>query len=131
MLCGLQGAGKTTMAAKLGGMIKKGGKGVASTCGMAFMTAPLAALPALALFIVTVIISKYVSLGSIVGVIAFFILTIVNGQLGMIGLSGTYLIEAYIITGFLAAICVWKHRENIGRLMSGTENKFSLKKKKE
>lgn len=112
-------------------MLKNGGKGVASTCGMAFMTSLPATGIGLSVFILTVIISKFVSLGSIFGVTTYYACVIIFGQLGMLGLSGTFLIEAYIITGFMTALCIFKHKENIKRLLSGTERKFSLKKKEE
>ena len=56
---------------------------------------------------------------------------VVSGQLGVFGagVSQATLIEMYIITAFLTAMAYWKHRQNIGRLLKGTERKTYLFKK--
>jgi glycerol-3-phosphate acyltransferase PlsY len=52
----------------------------------------------------------------------------VFGQLGHLNLSGELLIEFYIVSACFTAMALWKHRANIGRLLTGTENKLGAKK---
>jgi len=106
----------------------KGGKGVACVGGMIIAFAPVIALIALAFFVLIVWITKYVSLGSMLAECFFVVLVAVFGHLGyFVKLSGAYLVEAVIISGFIAALCIFQHRANIGRLIKGEENKFSFK----
>ena len=107
----------------------KGGKGIASTGGMVLGLCPFVAPISLGLFILMIVITGYVSLGSIVGVISLFIQVILFGQLGWFHIPAGYLIEVYILFGLLALIGIRKHHENIRRLLNGTENKFGSKKK--
>lgn len=99
----------------------KGGKGVATGLGVFLALAPKAVLIVLACFLIVVAITRYVSLGSIVAAalfpIAFYY---------MQPQHGTPLILA-MISG-VSALIIWKHRENIRRLIAGNENKFGAKK---
>ncbi len=99
----------------------KGGKGVATGLGVFVALAPKAVLIVLAFFLVVVAISRYVSLGSIVASalfpIAFYYL---NPQ------QRTAFILA-MVSG-VSALIIWKHRENIRRLMTGNEHKLGAKK---
>ena len=108
----------------------KGGKGIACTGGLMVAVCPICVPVCLAIFIVTVAVTKYVSLGSILVCISFFIQMIVYGQLGWLGLGGADLIEVYILAAAVMVLGIARHRANIGRLMDGTESKFSLKQKK-
>ena len=45
-------------------------------------------------------------------------------------MAAPYLHEMYVVAAFLAVLAIWKHRANIQRLLSGTENKISIGKKK-
>lgn len=110
-------------------MIKSGGKGVASTLGLALMTAPAAGGIALLVFIIVVLITRYVSLGSIIAAITYFVCVLVMGLNGWLGLSGSAVYEAIVIAGVAALLIIVKHHANIGRLIKGTENRFSLSKK--
>lgn len=97
---------------------KGGGKGVATASGVFLALAPVPALAALVAFIVTVSLSRYVSLGSLIGAV---VLTAVAGwQLGprapVFGL-------ALAVTAFV----FWTHRENIARLRAGTERRLGGK----
>lgn len=109
----------------------KGGKGIACTGGMMIAFCPVEVPVSLGLFILTVALTKYVSLGSIIGLISFFIQTIVFGQLGLLNVTENYKIEIYVLAAFIMLMGIWRHRENIKRLMNGNENKFSFKKKEE
>ena len=97
----------------------KGGKGVATALGSIGVVLPFAAICALSLFFVVVLISRYVSLGSIIAVISVPIFT------ALFYPSPTYL----VFTILVALVVVWAHRKNLGRLYRKEEPKFSLPKK--
>jgi glycerol-3-phosphate acyltransferase PlsY len=107
----------------------KGGKGIASTGGMVLGLCPIAAPVSLGLFILMVLITGYVSLGSILGLISLFVQVILLGEIGWFHIPNGYLPEVYILFGLLALLGLVKHHENIRRLLNGTENKFGSKKK--
>lgn len=106
-----------------------GGKGIACTGGLMLAVCPLCVPLCLTLFIVTVAITKYVSLGSIFVCLSFFIQTLIFGQMGLIRATGADLIEIYALSAFVMILGIVRHHANIGRLMKGTESKFELKPK--
>jgi glycerol-3-phosphate acyltransferase PlsY len=95
----------------------KGGKGVATGFGVFLVTAPLAALSAFGLFIVILLISRYVSLASILAAASFpaFAWFLVRGD------KPAGFVAAQII---VAVLIILKHHANIRRLVSGTEHRF-------
>lgn len=105
----------------------KGGKGIASTGGLLIAFCPIAVPVSLGIFILLVAVTRYVSLGSIIGVASVAIQMVILGQLGLINVPDEYLTEVYIIFAFVSILAIVLHHANIGRLMSGTEHKFSLK----
>lgn len=109
----------------------KGGKGIACSGGVVVAVCPLAAPIGIAFFILPVLITKYVSLGSILALFSYLVQVIIFGQLGYLNLTASLLIEFYILSACFTAMAVWKHRENIKRLLNGTENKIGSKKKEE
>lgn len=99
----------------------KGGKGVATGLGVFLALAPKAVLIVLVFFLIIVAITRYVSLGSIVAAALFpFAFYYMHPQ------HGTPLILT-MISG-VSLLIIWKHRENIRRLVAGNENKFGAKK---
>lgn len=106
----------------------KGGKGIACTAGMILAVCPMTAPICLVLFVGAVAITRYVSLGSILVVIAYLVQVIVFGQMGWIAVDASHLIEFYIISACFTVMGLWRHRANIGRLLQGTENKIGAKK---
>ncbi|GAB7028269.1 glycerol-3-phosphate 1-O-acyltransferase PlsY [Geotalea toluenoxydans] len=92
----------------------KGGKGVATALGVFIGISPLSVLAALAIFVFTLIKWRYVSLASITAAAAIPFLVALIEKKGL-------LITMSVI---IAALVVFKHRENIRRLRSGTENVF-------
>ncbi len=95
----------------------KGGKGVATGLGVFLYLTPLAALGAIIVFAITLLICRYVSLGSILGALSLPAAGIILG-----------VPQAYIIAGCIVAVLIIiKHRENISRLLAGTESKFGKK----
>jgi len=107
----------------------KGGKGIAVTAGMILMTDWKLAALCLLVFITIVAICRYVSLGSMVISVIFLAGLVVEGQLGWFGVSQNYLFEMYAIGLLFTASAFFKHRANIKRLQSGTENKIKFSKK--
>lgn len=105
----------------------KGGKGIAVTAGLIASTTNLwAVILCIAVFGGIVAGTKYVSVGSLTVVIVYFVSVVVLGQTGAYGVSGGHLYEIYVIAFLLVLSAFYKHRENIKRLMKGTENKFSV-----
>ncbi len=100
----------------------RGGKGVATAMGVLVATFPWAALGCMVIFMIIVFATRYVSLGSILGALAFpiqltFNLWNDNADKYAIGFS-------WLIFLILAVM----HRQNIQRLLKGTESKFGAKK---
>jgi glycerol-3-phosphate acyltransferase PlsY len=104
----------------------KAGKGVATGLGVFLAIAPVAALCAFALFIGIVAKTRYISLGSIIGSIVMIpLIWFWNGWVW----SSPYLTQMLVAITIVAAVIVFKHRENIQRLLRGTENKFGATKR--
>ena len=108
-----------------------GGKGIACTGGLMIAVCPICVPVCLTIFIVTVLTTKYVSLSSILVCISVFVQILIFGQNGMLGLTGADLIEVYILAGVVMVLGIARHHANIGRLIHGTESKFSFKAKKQ
>ena len=107
----------------------KGGKGIAVLAGMVLMTGPaMIPIPLLA-FGIAVVFTRYVSLGSMLAYVMFLCEVVLFGQMGGFGMSQAYLAEMYVVIGLLTALAWYRHKSNIGRLLSGTENKIGAKKK--
>ena len=107
----------------------RGGKGIASMAGLIGVFSWKLLLIGFAIFALIFFTTHYVSLGSLIGALMFFVGTIILGQMGEFGVSQGFLIEMYVIVGCLAALTWFLHRENIRRLLSGTERKTYLTKK--
>ncbi|MCI5628935.1 MAG: glycerol-3-phosphate 1-O-acyltransferase PlsY [Clostridium sp.] len=95
----------------------KGGKGVATSLGSMLGMNPLVALLCLGFFIIIVAITKYVSLGSILGIGLSPIIMMINHNN-----------KGVLVTLFLTISVVITHKENIKRLLNGTERKLGQKK---
>jgi glycerol-3-phosphate acyltransferase PlsY len=98
----------------------KGGKGVASALGVFIAIAPWAALAALAVFLLLVFTTRYVSLASVIAaalIPLFAMLT--NNDRSPVFIGGIL---------FIALLVIVKHHANIGRLLKGTESRFGSKK---
>ena len=99
----------------------RGGKGVACLAGVVLILSPISFLILILLFIAIVVMSRFVSLGSIMCVMLWPILHF-----------AFYPLQAWttIASIVIMLIIVFMHRENIKRLMAGKESKISFKKKK-
>ncbi len=104
----------------------KGGKGIAATAGLILSFHPYLIPMGIVLFFGAFFITHYVSLGSLLVYAGFLIELIVLGQMGIFNMEQPILIEMYAIAVFLTVMAYWKHRENIKRLLSGTERKTYL-----
>ena len=104
----------------------KGGKGIAATTGLILAFHPVLFAIVAGVFLIIFLITRYVSLGSIVIMLVFVAEVIIYGQMGGFGMSGFYLYELYAVTVFLALLAIFQHRANIKRLLSGTENKIDF-----
>lgn len=97
---------------------EKGGKMVATAGGAALALAPIAALACIGLWLLTFLLTRYASLASIVTAVALAILVVV--------LDYRWPIIAFGIAGAAAVIVL--HRQNVRRLLGGTEHRFELRR---
>ena len=95
----------------------RGGKGVATACGVFSILTPVAVPPAVAIFLVTVWATKYISLASLLATLALPPLAYVAGS------------PAPAVTAACAAavIILFRHRSNLTRLRTGTERRFGVR----
>ena len=99
----------------------KGGKGVSTSAGMLLGIAPAAVGIGFIVFAITVALTRYVSLGSILAAIA-----VPTAFLALDRTENHLLAGALVVMGLLT---IFKHRANIRRLLAGTEPKIAGKKK--
>jgi acyl phosphate:glycerol-3-phosphate acyltransferase len=92
----------------------RGGKGVATACGVFSVLTPAALGPAVALFVATVWFTRYVSLGSVVASVA----------LGPVAYAMHASIASIAGAAAAAAVIVFRHRSNLARLAGGTERRI-------
>lgn len=101
----------------------KGGKGINTAAGMLVAIAPIDVSIALGIFILAVIFSGYISLGSISAAFAFPSSLFVRYNLFHVDIPGYSILIYFSI--ILAIILIFAHRKNIIRLLKGTENRFT------
>ena len=99
----------------------KGGKGVATGLGVFLALAPVTALIALLIFAATVAVTRYVSLGSILGTAS------VPAVLCWLE-RDSFPAPALLLCAAAALLVILRHHQNIGRLWAGTESRFSARK---
>ncbi|HYG23020.1 MAG TPA: glycerol-3-phosphate 1-O-acyltransferase PlsY [Verrucomicrobiae bacterium] len=95
----------------------KGGKGIATTAGVYLALAPIAVSVALMAWLIVALITRYVSAASIAAAIALPTAVWLTQDSMLLG----------VVTTALGALAIFKHRNNIQRLMNGTENKIGRK----
>jgi len=97
----------------------RGGKGVATSLGSFALIAPKSIVCMVGLFLLIVAATRYVSMGSVVSAAAFPVLV--------------WALHEYvqpvqlILIAAASLLIIWKHRQNIGRLVAGTESKLGVK----
>ena len=99
----------------------KGGKGVATSLGVLIMSNWQIGLICLVFALLLIALTQMVSVGSIAAAILYPVLTLFIPQNYIV--PGNYLIYSIV----LAVLIVFNHRENVKRLLNGTENKISFK----
>ena len=102
----------------------KGGKGVATAVGVLLAFEPLLALATMVTFAIIVFFSRYVSLASMVAAVfapAYYLI----GD----GVAWTASGAKTLALVAMGLLLIWRHRENIQRLLAGTESKLGQKKK--
>lgn len=95
----------------------RGGKGVATACGVFSVLTPLAVLPALGVFFLSIGITKYISVGSVVASVALPAIAYATGSPGPA-------VGAAIAA---SALIVFRHRSNLARLRDGTERRIGAR----
>ncbi|HRP45970.1 MAG TPA: glycerol-3-phosphate 1-O-acyltransferase PlsY [Trueperaceae bacterium] len=96
----------------------RGGKGIATSIGVFLVIDPLVALMCIVLGVFTILVSRYVSLGSLVGMVALPLFIIV---------SATWAWPELLLAAALAALAIYRHRDNIRRLLAGEERRLGEK----
>lgn len=96
----------------------KGGKSVATSCGVFLMLAPTATMLAFLLFVVIVGLSHYISVGSICAACA----------LPLLAWYFSYPRATIIFAVIVACIVIIRHKQNIVRLIQGSEHRFMFRK---
>jgi glycerol-3-phosphate acyltransferase PlsY len=95
----------------------RGGKGVAASAGVFAMLAPLATAIAALVFVGTIVITRFISAGSLAGALALAIATAIGNAPGPV-----------VGGAILAAVLVMhRHRDNVHRLIAGTERRIGMR----
>ncbi len=100
----------------------KGGKGVATSVGIFAVCCPFAIIAGLLVFIVCVLISKIVSLSSLIATVTVFVGVLLSHN------DSVLLWPQLLLTLFMCALVFLKHKDNIIRLSRGEEKKLKAKK---
>ena len=95
----------------------KGGKGVATALGIFLVLDPLALLGGCAVFLAAVALTRFISLGSVLAAVAVPLLTLPLARP----------LPTILCACAIGALIVWRHRDNLRRLLAGTENRFGAK----
>ncbi|WP_039765357.1 MULTISPECIES: glycerol-3-phosphate 1-O-acyltransferase PlsY [unclassified Caldicellulosiruptor] len=90
----------------------RGGKAVATSIGVALVATPVITLVVIALALIVLVIKRYVSLTSIVGSILYFLVILIFAR------------EYWFLALIIMVVIIIRHRENIKRLLNGTERKI-------
>jgi glycerol-3-phosphate acyltransferase PlsY len=92
----------------------RGGKGVATACGVFAVLAPAAALSGLGIFVTSVWLTKYVSVGSVLASMTVPLIAYSTGRSTPI----------VIVSAVAAGLIVFRHRSNLSRVLAGTERRL-------
>lgn len=95
----------------------KGGKGVATALGIFLVLDPLAVLGGCVVFLLAVLLTRFISLGSVLAAVAVPLLILLRQQ-------PPALVWCAVAIG---GLIIWRHRGNLQRLCAGTENRFGSK----
>lgn len=99
-----------------------GGRGVGTAAGTTLVIAPLAVVLATPVFVGVILLTRYVSLGSLLGSAAMF-----PAMLLLWAVASGAVPPAYLLWGVVGPALIWiAHADNIDRLLHGTERKFDI-----
>lgn len=101
----------------------KGGKGVATSAGVLLALSPPSFGVFAGVFLAVLLVTRYVSLGSILGAVAF------TAALARFSPSGVAS-PSFAVGALLALLVILRHRDNIARLARGQERRFSFRRAK-
>lgn len=106
----------------------RGGKAAATSVGIFAVCCPPAIILGLVGFAICMLTAKMVSLGSLVATVIVVIVTIIYAHLSLLGDVNPWVISAIMLAcGF---IVFYRHKDNLVRIINGTEKRFSVKKDK-
>ena len=101
----------------------KGGKGVATLLGIVLGINPLVAVSCIAMFLIVLLLTKYVSLGSILGTLTFPVMLMITDIE-----PNDIILKIFGFTFFM--VVLFTHKKNIYRILNGTENKANFQGKR-
>ncbi|MFN9236818.1 MAG: glycerol-3-phosphate 1-O-acyltransferase PlsY [Planctomyces sp.] len=104
----------------------RGGKGVATALGAVLVAAPLHSAAALVVFVLSLAVSRMVSLASILAALGFLVFHL--QKYGMAALSTTRL-PLTVFSLIVPAVIIWRHRTNLVRIVNGTERRIGGSKR--
>ena len=107
----------------------KGGKGIAASVGMLIAFDWRLFFLCAVVFFTVFFLSHFVSLASLLAYFFFVVGVIASGQMGRYDVPASVLHEMDIVAFLLMLLAFWRHRANIKRLATGTENKIEFGKK--
>ncbi|HZJ10609.1 MAG TPA: glycerol-3-phosphate 1-O-acyltransferase PlsY [Trueperaceae bacterium] len=93
----------------------RGGKGIATSIGVFMVIDPMTTVLCLIIGVFTILISRFVSLGSLVGLFALPLFVLAGGS---------FLVPHLFLAVCLTALALFRHRDNIRRLLNGTERRL-------
>lgn len=114
----------------------KGGKGIATSAGVLLALMPAGVVLLIAVWVAVFVVSRYVSLASIVAAASLPLITHYGARfhhinndksLPTLWQAGTWNKPLFFFSLVLAILAIWKHRTNIQRLLAGTEHRFTRK----
>jgi acyl phosphate:glycerol-3-phosphate acyltransferase len=101
----------------------RGGKGMNTAVGVLIGLAPVDLLIAFGVFLIVVVSSGYISLGSIISAICFPLIMVIRENIFKVGIVGYSTLIIFAIS--LAVLIIYTHRTNIERLIAKKENRFN------
>ncbi|MGE5364828.1 MAG: glycerol-3-phosphate 1-O-acyltransferase PlsY [Bacteroidota bacterium] len=102
----------------------RGGKGIATALGMLLTIITVDMLVAIAVFILVVLLTKYISLGSILGAVSVPIILMVRENIFHVDIPGYHIVLPFSIG--ISLLIMYTHRANLSRIFKGKENRINL-----
>lgn len=102
----------------------RGGKGIATAGGMLIGIAPVEVGVSFGVFLIVLLLSHYVSLGSLSAAVAFPLTMFFRENVFLVDIEGYRTLIFFSIA--ISLLIIYTHRSNIGRLLRGTENRITM-----